>query len=90
MGGLVAIFRKPTSKLVKAIDKNVLWTSYRYGGALIDNIYVPPSELQTAKDVMRSLRWIVCRLFSLEIKPSIVIAGDFNRIAMKTQNSLTN
>jgi hypothetical protein len=46
-------------------------------------VYIPPNESQTAKEVLRSLSWIVNRLFYLEKKPNIIIAGDFNKIAMK-------
>jgi hypothetical protein len=71
--------------LIKALEKNVLWTSCRHDGALVHYVavYIPPADTHSAREVMRALRWIIYRLFTLEKKPNIVIAGDFNSIAIK-------
>ena len=71
--------------MVKAIARNILWTSCRHEGALIHyvTVYIPPNDTKEAKEYLRTLRWILFRISERDKKACIVVAGDFNKIAME-------
>jgi hypothetical protein len=45
-------------------------------------VYIPPNDVSVANEYLRTLKWIILRIKTLESNPNIVLVGDFNKIAI--------
>ena len=45
-------------------------------------VYIPPNDVGAANEYLRTLKWIIHRIKTLESNPNIVLVGDFNKIAI--------
>ncbi len=81
----MAIFNVPSAKMVKAIEKNILWTSCRHHGAMVHYVtmYITPQSTSEANEQLRNLRWILSRIRHIDRERyNAVVVGDLNKIAI--------
>lgn len=60
----MGLFNLASARLVKAIGKNILWTTCRHDGALVHylTVYITPNDTNEANEQIRNLRWILARI----------------------------
>ena len=59
-------------------------------GALVHfiTVYIPPNNQEFADWIIANLHWILSRIFYMDKKSLVIVAGDFNVVSMKKIISL--